>query len=258
MAQYSTGELAKLTGVTVRTVQYYDEKGLLKPSDLTDGGRRLYSEADLTTLRAILLLKDLGFSLKDIHVCLSANGFSPILALLMDQQESELKARIKEDTDKIERIKELREQLKHMNSINTDSLGAIATIMGNRKKLRRMHFTMIGIGLIMDAAWIGTLIYAIISGIWWPFVLGLLFAIIMGIGISVYYFSHVAYVCPEDGTIFRPSIVKMFFSKHTPSTRTLICPTCHQKEVCLEIYAPDAPSCKDGKTTIWNQCEDNN
>jgi DNA-binding transcriptional MerR regulator len=41
MSQYSTGDLAKLGGVSVRTVQFYDTKGLLPPSDLTDGGRRL-------------------------------------------------------------------------------------------------------------------------------------------------------------------------------------------------------------------------
>ena len=53
MARYTTGELAKLCDVTVRTVQYYDSKGLLKPSDLSDGGRRLYSDEDLTNLRII-------------------------------------------------------------------------------------------------------------------------------------------------------------------------------------------------------------
>ena len=55
MARYTTGELAKLCDVTVRTVQYYDSKGLLKPSDLSDGGRRLYSDEDLTNLRNHLL-----------------------------------------------------------------------------------------------------------------------------------------------------------------------------------------------------------
>ena len=42
MSKYTTGEMAKLCNVTVRTVQFYDTKGLLIPSDLTEGGRRLY------------------------------------------------------------------------------------------------------------------------------------------------------------------------------------------------------------------------
>ena len=54
---YSSGELAQACGVTVRTVQYYDEKGLLPPADLTEGGRRVYTEADAAKLRKILLLK---------------------------------------------------------------------------------------------------------------------------------------------------------------------------------------------------------
>ena len=47
MAQYTTGELAKECGITVRTVQFYDQKGILVPSARTEGGRRLYSEEDL-------------------------------------------------------------------------------------------------------------------------------------------------------------------------------------------------------------------
>lgn len=47
MSKYTTGEIAKLCGVSVRTVQYYDTRNILTPSELTEGGRRLYSEEDL-------------------------------------------------------------------------------------------------------------------------------------------------------------------------------------------------------------------
>ena len=47
MSHYTTGELAKQCGITVRTVQFYDQRGILVPSALTEGGRRLYSEDDL-------------------------------------------------------------------------------------------------------------------------------------------------------------------------------------------------------------------
>ena len=53
MPKYTTGEIAKLCGVTVRTVQYYDTRGILVPSELTEGGRRLYSEDDLKRLKII-------------------------------------------------------------------------------------------------------------------------------------------------------------------------------------------------------------
>ena len=47
MSRYTTGESAKLCHVSVRTVQYYDTRNILVPSELSEGGRRLYSEDDL-------------------------------------------------------------------------------------------------------------------------------------------------------------------------------------------------------------------
>ncbi|ABF38589.1 TPA: MerR family transcriptional regulator [Streptococcus pyogenes] len=60
---YSTGELANLAGVSIRTVQYYDQRGILIPTALTAGGRRLYTDSDLEQLRMICFLRDLGFSI---------------------------------------------------------------------------------------------------------------------------------------------------------------------------------------------------
>ena len=47
VSKYTTGEVAKLCGVTVRTVQYYDARGILVPSEVSEGGRRLYSQKDV-------------------------------------------------------------------------------------------------------------------------------------------------------------------------------------------------------------------
>ncbi|MEG0368267.1 MAG: MerR family transcriptional regulator, partial [Coprobacillus sp.] len=60
------GEVAKKMNTTVRTLQYYDQEGILKPSQLSDGGRRLYTSKDIVQLHQILTLKYLGFSLEDI------------------------------------------------------------------------------------------------------------------------------------------------------------------------------------------------
>jgi DNA-binding transcriptional MerR regulator len=59
-------ELTRETGITVRTLRYYDQIDLLKPSGKTDGGHRLYSERDVVRLQQILFLKEMGFSLKEI------------------------------------------------------------------------------------------------------------------------------------------------------------------------------------------------
>ena len=62
----TVGELAKKMKTTVRALQYYDREGLFSPSEISEGGRRLYTDKDVITLHQILSLKSLGFSLDDI------------------------------------------------------------------------------------------------------------------------------------------------------------------------------------------------
>ena len=63
----TVGEVAKKMDVTVRTLQHYDREGLLFPSAMSEGGRRLYTDKDIVKLHQILSLKHLGFSLDDIR-----------------------------------------------------------------------------------------------------------------------------------------------------------------------------------------------
>ena len=74
-------EVSNLTGVSVRTLHHYDEIGLLKPAKVTEAGYRLYDDASLRRLHAILLLRELQFPLKDIRSILDAPGFDPMEAL---------------------------------------------------------------------------------------------------------------------------------------------------------------------------------
>ena len=68
------GEAAERTGLTQRTLRYYEEKGLLKPPGRMDGGFRLYSREDIARLERIKELKDLlGFSLADIREMVDAD-----------------------------------------------------------------------------------------------------------------------------------------------------------------------------------------
>lgn len=76
----SISQVAKLTGVSVRTLQYYDEIGLLKPSKLTSSGYRLYNDEALQTLQQILFFKELGFHLKEISEILRKPDFDKIAA----------------------------------------------------------------------------------------------------------------------------------------------------------------------------------
>ena len=108
MSQYTTGEIAKLAGVTVRTVQYYDSRGILIPSDFSEGGRRLYNEDDLKRLRIICFLRDLGIQINDIGEILSAENAKNVISLLLEQQLSVVQEEIAEREKQKEAIETIQ------------------------------------------------------------------------------------------------------------------------------------------------------
>ena len=74
-------EVSKLTGVSIRTLQYYDKIGLLRPAQYTEAGYRLYDDAALETLQQILLFRELEFPLKDIKRIIGSPDFDRNKAL---------------------------------------------------------------------------------------------------------------------------------------------------------------------------------
>ncbi len=72
------GELARRTGLTIRALHHYDEIGLLKPSQHSEAGYRLYTAGDVARLQQVLSLRQLGFSLEEVRDCLDRPGFSPL------------------------------------------------------------------------------------------------------------------------------------------------------------------------------------
>lgn len=72
----TVNEVSKLTGVSIRTLQYYDSIGLLKPTEYTEAGYRLYDDEALERLQQILLFRELEFSLKEIKDIIYNPGFN--------------------------------------------------------------------------------------------------------------------------------------------------------------------------------------
>ena len=77
---FTVGELAKLTGITVRTLHHYDQIGLVQPSDRSDAGYRLYGQADVLRLQQVLLYRELGLPLDQIAGVLEARTPKAALA----------------------------------------------------------------------------------------------------------------------------------------------------------------------------------
>ncbi|WP_459501826.1 MerR family transcriptional regulator [Bacillus sp. C1] len=101
MEMISIQELTKETGVTVRTLRYYDQIDLLRPSGKTEGGHRLYNETDVIRLQQILFLKEMGFSLKEIMNMLVTDEFS-----LKESLEKQLKF-VQEEQRKFNRMERI-------------------------------------------------------------------------------------------------------------------------------------------------------
>lgn len=239
MSKYTTGELAKLCEVSVRTVQFYDTKNLLTPSELTEGGRRLYSEDDLKKLRLICLLKSLGLSLDSIRGILDSEAPAKVLMLLLEEQESLIDKEIEDKQSQINAIKAVKENILNSQTIPVNSISDIEHLMKGNNKLKTTHVTMLVVGIIMDIIQIATLIIWITKGIWQPFVIGLPIVIAMGFFMTRLYYKNTAYICPDCNTKFKPSIKEMLFSAHTPKTRKLKCPHCGSTTYCVESFSDD-------------------
>lgn len=115
MRTYSIGELAKLAGVSIRTLRYYDKIGLLKPIDQAESNYRYYGKDELYRLQQILFYKELDFELKKIKKLLDDPDFDRLKALTFQRKQI---VNRKERLDKLlvtidKTIKDLKEE-KHM------------------------------------------------------------------------------------------------------------------------------------------------
>jgi DNA-binding transcriptional MerR regulator len=105
------GELAKISGVTPRTIRYYEELGLIKPSKYSEGGVRLYSELDVLRLKIINNLKNLNFSLEKIERILFANSERENLKVKSENILKGIEEQFYEASKKMENYIEIEEQI---------------------------------------------------------------------------------------------------------------------------------------------------
>lgn len=242
---YSTGELAEACGVSVRTVQFYDQKGLLPPASVSEGGRRIYTEDDAAKLRKILLLKSLGLQLSAIRGVLDSSASAQLLKDILKEQDQKLNSEIAQRQQALETVMRMRQGLEERGELPAESISGMEDIMQNDKdnerQLQKFNATMLGAAIPLGIAELAALAHWVRKGDWKPFAAVELVNIPLAFAAVRFYREHVVYRCPHCQAIFKPETREWFFAMHTPTTRKLTCTNCGTSDWCTEVYS-DSPA----------------
>lgn len=211
MSTYTTGELAKHVGVSVRTIQYYDQRGLLTPMT-TAGGRREYTAQDIERLQLILVLKSMGLKLAAIKDILNSPNATDVLQLLLTEQVQRLRQDQAATTTQLKTVIVVQKALAVSGPFPLESIHDMDQLMTNQQRLRQVHGKLIIGGLVMDA----------IEVAGW---------------LTYHYFQAVRYRCPNCHTVFQPRFKQAFWAGHHLRTRKLTCPACGKTTYCVEVAA---------------------
>jgi DNA-binding transcriptional MerR regulator len=117
------GDFSRLSQVSVKTLRYYDEVALLKPTQVDEvSGYRYYAVAQLRHLHRILALRDLGFSLDQIGYVLEADLSIEELRGMLRLRRAEQQQRLLEEQERLDRVEALLQLIHHENTVNTDTV----------------------------------------------------------------------------------------------------------------------------------------
>lgn len=120
MSFYTVSQIARRTGITVRTLHHYEAEGLLVPACRSDAGYRLYGRDELTKLQHIVSLKALGFSLSEIRACLDADA--PSLAEALVRQVDRLRSGIVRQQSLLTRLERIAQRAAGGEAIDAETL----------------------------------------------------------------------------------------------------------------------------------------
>ncbi|KRL27845.1 transcriptional regulator, MerR family [Limosilactobacillus frumenti DSM 13145] len=233
---YSSGQLAKQCHVSVRTVQYYDRQGLLHATR-TAHNHRQYQQADLLRLQQIITYRQLGFSIKDIKELLDSQDNIPVLQALIKKQQQVTRQILQQSQLQIENLSFMEKHLDHFGVLPQHWDQNLNFNLQQSHKLHRFRSKMLIRGAVVDLLLWGSLAVVVWQGVsisW--FIVGLVISLLLCLEITWAYYHHARYLCPHCQSIFVPHFKQWFWAAHTPNTRKLKCPECHQKSFCIEEY----------------------
>lgn len=136
---YSSGEFAKMAHITKKTLRYYDEHHILKPSFLTESGARFYSDEDFARLQQILLLKYLGFSLDDIREMTISDSDYHFMADSLNLQLKLVQDRIEQLQIVENAIKDTAKAIAEEHTIDWNQMLNLIHLTGMEKSLKNQY-----------------------------------------------------------------------------------------------------------------------
>lgn len=235
--EYTTGEIAKLCGVSKRTVQYYDKENIVKPAKMSGGGRRIYTENDLEKFQLVCLYKDLNLSLHEIKSILeSGNQYKVIMEILSNQREK--------IDNQIEDLKKLRD--KSTALYNEISINQTLSIR-NEEELRSLclrkkrydridKLTYLLLCFYMIILILSCIVGSLLDGMF----LAISIDVLLLFGLIYIHATQNAYVCPKCHKKFEISFLKDILTLNNGKKgKYLKCPYCHQKSWIAETYKDD-------------------
>lgn len=136
---YSSGEFARMAHITLRTVRYYDNNNILKPSLVTESGARFYTDNDFARLQQILLLKFLGFSLDDIREMTTDDSDYHFMLNSLNIQLKLVQDRIEQMQLVEKAIRDTSQAIQEEHSIDWSQMLNLIHLTGMEKSLKNQY-----------------------------------------------------------------------------------------------------------------------
>ncbi|BGE81566.1 MerR family transcriptional regulator [Staphylococcus petrasii] len=239
MSHYSIGELAKQSGITIRTLQYYDRKGLLTAERHHDSNRRYYTETQLHQLQLILILKKFGCTLDEIKTLLYEDNDLQTLKMILQLHKETIQQDMQQQSETLKYINSVQQYISEQSSSSINHLTDIDNVMKKSEKLNSVKGKIwLSAGVIGIVQYSG-LVFSLLRSSAKPFVAVLPILVTYAVGLIAFYFKNISFLCPNCQHVFKPSLKSFILARHTAKTRKLQCPKCHETHYCIEVANDD-------------------
>lgn len=227
---YTTGELAKICNVSVRTVQYYDRQKLVSPSKISNTNRRLYTDEDICLFKLVCLYKNIGFSLEEIKQAITDKNSKLLVDKVVEKQKV-LARQILDLEDQKDKLSFLYDEVLQHKQMHIKTIEELESLLIQKKKYQRHEKRLFILLIILT---IGIFILPMLG---FPKYLFVVAIFLFTIGLIYYHKVVTAYICPSCHRKFTLTFSKDMCTLNNGKKGKLVtCPCCGYKAWMKETY----------------------